>query len=237
MVKTDKLTPNVGPATPTLQEKEAAKVAQQNTQRIASQDAARLAQQAGFQRGARVNKKGFDVGDSTHAPIPLPNDDLNKEVWSTEGLEAAREHLGLASAQFSDLSQSTEPAGLAEVVASSSFLPIEEDVGKLQELADKKGDNPAESALKEVTSDVNRLFHINLPPEVPVGHKVLATGLVVAGESEMVDVVKGGINEKKLAAGLHKVAEKGSQAVDQAKSMSVGVEKQVQTYRTHIPKR
>src|SRR5690349_16354325 len=90
-------------ALPTLNEKEAEKVkAEQTHQQISTNDAARAAQQAGFQRARRRGKR-LDIGDSSHTPIPLPDDEVTDEAWSPERLEAAQDSLTMASAQFAEV--------------------------------------------------------------------------------------------------------------------------------------
>ena len=85
----------------TLNEKEAAKLqAQQGQRPMSAQDAARIAQQAGFQRTQKKPGKGIDLGDSSRSPIPIPDDENDTELWSTERLESAQENLSMAGAQF-----------------------------------------------------------------------------------------------------------------------------------------
>ncbi len=232
MTKTNEIRPG-GPQAPTLQEKEAQQVQQPQRGRISAQDAARIAQQAGFQRGA--HKKGkLDIGDSSHAPIPLPGDDVDTEQWSAEKLDGAQESLAMAGAQFGEIAHGGE-AGLADAVAGSSFLPTEEGTQRLEDLAKRQAPEPI--PMDEVSTNVERLFQIKLGEAVPLGHKVLATGLVVAGEAGSVDVGAGGINEKKLAGGLKKVTERGNQAVGEAQKMSKGINKELSVQRTFVAKR
>ena len=101
MVKAGEVREPLGPLPlQNLQQKEADKVKKEQASKATSAaDAARIASQAGFQRAQR--KKGkLDVGDSSRAPIPLPDDDIDSEAWSAERLNGAQESLGLASAQF-----------------------------------------------------------------------------------------------------------------------------------------
>ena len=91
--------------------------------------------------------------------------------------------------------------------------------------------------LDDVSSNVGRLFGIELPDECPVGHKVLAAGLVVAGEPESVQVDKGKLKEKELAGGIEKVTKRGNQAVEEAQKMSKGINKELSVQRTFVFKR
>ncbi len=58
----------------------------------------------------------------------------------------------------------------ARLWLGSSFLPTENGTAGLQALADRAPPEPV--ALEDVTTDVKRLFNIELKDEVPLGHKV-----------------------------------------------------------------
>lgn len=215
-----------------LNSAEAQKVKDANIKRAASADAARVAQGAGFQRLGK--KKLFDIGDTSHSPIPIP-DEQEDDVWSQERLDHAQENLNLASAQFSEIAKAPTGESLGATVVGSSFLPTEGDVAAMQRLSEREP--PAPMELDDVTTDVKRLFNIELKEEVPLGHKVLATGLVVAGEAGSVQVEEGGLNEQTLANGLQKVTERGNQAVGEAQKMSKGINRELNVQRTFVFKR
>ena len=218
-----------------LQQKEADQAKQQAQQsKIASTDQARIAQQAGFSRAARKKKKGLDIGDSSRAPIPLPDDDLDDESWTAGRLDDAQQTLGMASAQFEEVAKA-DGAEMGETVVGSSFLPTEDGLAELEDLAKRPAPEPI--PMDEVTTNVERLFNIKLDAEVPLGHKVLAAGLVAAGESSSVDVDKGKLNEKKLAAGVQKVTERSNQAVGEAQKMNKGITTELNVQRTFVFKR
>jgi hypothetical protein len=218
-----------------LQQKEADQAKQQGQQsKIAATDQARLAQQAGFSRAARKKKKGLDVGDSSRAPIPLPDDDLDDESWTAERLDNAQQTLGMASAQFEEVAK-TDGAEMGETVVGSSFLPTEDGLVELEDLAKRPAPEPI--PMDEVTTNVERLFQIKLDAEVPLGHKVLAAGLVAAGEAGSVDVDKGKLNEKKLAAGVQKVTERSNQAVGEAQKNIKGIDRELNVQRTFVHRR
>lgn len=222
-------------AKPDLAQVEAQKTRDANAKRIASQDAQRVASQAGFQRVGKANKRGFDVGDSSRAPIPLPDDQDETDVWTQERLTSAQENLAMASSQFGEVARSAEAGTLGEAVVGSSFLPTEDGVAQLQGLAERQPPEPM--VLDDVTTDVKRLFNIDFKDEVPLGHKVLATGLVVAGEARCVQVEEGGLNEQNLADGLQKVTERGNHAVGEAQKMSKGINRELNVQRTFVFKR
>lgn len=217
-----------------LNQTEAQQVRQQQGRKLSALDQARIASQAGFQKlGAHKKKRGFDVGDASGAPIPLPGDDVDPDEWSQEKLEQAQTNLSLASAQFGEIAE--QGADIGESVVGGSFLPTENDVGRMQALVDKEPPPPLE--FEDVSTDVSRFFGIEMGDDVPTGHKLLATGLVVAGEAASVEVGEGGANEAKMAAGVKKVAEKGNQAVTQAQMMNKGINQQVNYNRTFVVKR
>ncbi|MEL6546932.1 MAG: hypothetical protein AAFQ82_20060, partial [Myxococcota bacterium] len=190
--------------------------------------------QAGFQKlGAHRKKRGFDVGDASGAPIPLPSDDIDPDEWSQQKLEQAQTNLSLASAQFGEIAE--EGGDIGEAVVGGSFLPTDDDVSRMQALSEREPPPPLE--FEDVSTDVSRFFGIEMGDEVPTGHKLLATGLVVAGEAGSVEVGEDGANEAKMAAGVKKVAEKGNQAVTQAQMMNKGIDQQVNYNRTFVVKR
>lgn len=239
MTKANEIRPGMLPQqVQNLQQKEAAKAKEQAQQAKVSQtDQARIAQQAGFTRaGAKKKGKGFDVGDSSRSPIPLPDDDVDPDSWAHERLDDAQKSLGLASTQFEEITKTDAPnADLAGSVVGSSFLPTEAGLEELEDLAKRPAPTPI--PLDEVTTNVERLFKIKLDDEVSVGHKVLATGLVVAGEASSVDVGGGKLNEKKLAGGIQKVTERSNQAVGEAQKMNKGINRELNVQRTFMFKR
>ncbi len=220
-----------------LQQKEAEQAKQQaQQQKIASTDQARIAQQAGFARAGRKKKKGLDIGDSSKAPIPLPDDELDNESWTAERLDNAQQTLGMASAQFEEVAKADRAnSNLGETVVGSSFLPTEQGLAELEDLGKRPAPEPI--PMDEVTTNVERLFAIKLDKEVPLGHKVLAAGLVAAGECGSVDVDKGKLNEKKLAAGVQKVTERSNQAVGEAQKNIKGIDRELNVQRTFVHRR
>lgn len=219
-----------------LQQKEAVQVKQQAKADVSKQDAARLAQQAGFTRAAQKKKGGPNIGDSSRAPIPLPDDDVDPSAWSSEQLEGAQQNLGLASAQFGEVAEAedTEPS-IGAAAIGSSFLPTEDSITEMEDLAKRPAPQPI--PMDEVTTNVERLFNIKLDADVPLGHKILAAGLVVAGEPGSVDVGDGRLDEKKLAGGLRKVTERSNQSVGEAQKMNKGINRELNVQRTFMFKR
>jgi hypothetical protein len=220
----------------TVQEKEAQKQLQNQVKKKAHQDAARVAQRAGFQRlGAR--KRGvLDIGDSSQAPIPLPGDELmDTEDWNWDSLDKAQEQLVMSASRLDEVVTGSAQDDLAAVAAKASFMPTEEGVEKLQGLVDKP--EAQVSSLDGVSQSAKNLFNIQLDDDVPLGHRVLAMGLIVAGEAENLDVVKGKIKEHTIAGGVQKVAQRSNQSIGEAQKMSKGINRELNVQRTVIFKR
>ncbi len=200
-----------------LNKKEAQQAKGQKAQKATSSDASRLASQAGFQRLKKQGRKGgFDIGDGGAQRYALPEEDTQPDAWSQERLEGAQGSLSLASSQFGQMAGAEgASASLGAAVVGSSYMPTEEDLEEMEDLARRKPPKPL-PMLDEMSHSVSALFGIELDDDVPIGHKVLAAGLVVAGEQESVSVDKGKLEEKSLADGIHKVTKRGNQAVGEA---------------------
>ena len=222
---------------PTLQQKERQKVEQQQTQKLSSTDAARLASRAGFQRYNRKNKRGLDLGDAASQQYALPDDELDPEVWTAERLDDARGSLALASAQFGEVAAGSKAGvSLGASVVGSSYMPTAGDIEAMEDIANREPQQPM-PMLEDVTTHVGKLFGIDLGDDVPLGHKMLAAGLVVAGEQDAVHVGKGKLEEGPLAGGIEKVAKRGNQAVGEAQMMNKGINEKLNVQRTFVAKR
>ena len=211
---------------------------QQAKNRTSSADAARIASQAGFQRiGAKKTGKGFNIGDPSSQPYALPDDELDPDVWSQERLEDAQGSLALAGSQFGEAAQGVGgEASLGAVVVGSSYMPTEEDLEEMEDLAKRSPPKPM-PMLDEMSHSISAFFNIENLDEVPIGHKVLAAGLVVAGEPDSVEVEDGKLKENQLAGGLEKVTKRGNQAVAEAQRMNKGINEKLNVQRTFMFKR
>ena len=229
--------------TPALNQTEQAQVKQDKKDKLRSQDASRLAQQAGFQKVDKGKKKKLALGDSSQAPIPLPDDDLDPDAWSQQGLESAEQALSSADAKieqaFSEVQEGAEGRGLGLNLLESSFVPVEEDLGRLKAISEREAEMGEENyeRLKVVGKSVGALFGIQFGDNTPVAHQVMAAGLVVAGEPETVVQDGDNLDEKKLANGVQKVTSNGNKAVRKAKSMNQGIGKELSVHRTMVFKR
>jgi hypothetical protein len=125
---------------------------------------------------------------------------------------------------------------LGAAVVGSSFMPTEDDLEELEDIAQRKPPKPM-PMLEEVSNSVSTLFGIPLDDDIPVGHKLLAAGLVVAGEPDSVKIGEGRLLERELAGGIQKVTKRGNQAVGDAQRMSKGINQQLNLQRTFVFKR
>ena len=210
-------------------------VQKKDTKKISAQDAARLAQQAGFQK-SKKRRGGFDVGDSSQAPIPLPSDELNPDAWSQQGLDNAQETLSAAGPQLeSAIADLKDGLGLGEAFVEGSFMPTEKDLARLQALKDREPEPQPD--MKSVGESLKNLFGAEFNEEMSVAERAIAVALMVAGQSEQVQIDDGTINKEELLAGLRKVTEKGNQSVAQAQKMNKGIDEQLNLQRTFVFKR
>lgn len=230
-------------ATPTLNQTEQAQVKQDKKDKLRSKDAGRLAQQAGFQKVGKDKKKRLSLGDSSQAPIPLPDDELDPDAWSQQGLDSAEQALGSADARLaqalSEAQEAAEGRGLGLNLLEAGFMPTEADLGRLQAISEREAQLNEEEyeKLKTVGQSVGSLFGIQFGDDTPVAHQVMAAGLLVAGESETVVQDGDALDEKELASGVQKVTSNGNQAVQKAKTMNQGIGKELSVHRTMVFKR
>ena len=225
--------------TPTLNQNEQAKVNQDKKDKIRSKDAGRLAQQAGFQKADKNRKRKLSLGDSSQAPIPLPDDELDPDAWSQQGLDSAEQALSTADAclgeAFVEAQDAAEGRGLGVNLLESKFMPTEEDLEKLKALSEREAQPHGD--FKRVGESVGALFGIQLGEETTVAQRVVAAGLVVAGETETVVSDGEKLDEKQLANGIQKVTSNGNKAVQKAKTMGQGIGKELSVHRTMVFKR
>ena len=228
--------------TPGLNEKEQVGVKQDKAAQLKNKEASRLAQQAGFQR-VKDKKGKLAFGDSSQAPIPLPDDELDPAAWSQEGLESAEQALSSADVHFEqalkDVADGAEGRMLGISLLESGFMPVEEDLARLQAISERESElsEEAHEQLQVVGQSIGALFGIELGEGTSVAQQVMAAGLIVAGEPGQVSAAEDGLDEKKLASGVQKVTTKGGQAVEQAKTMNQGIGKELNVHRTMVFKR
>jgi hypothetical protein len=220
---------------PATEQKAQAQVQKKDAKKVSPQDAARLAQQAGFHKSKR-GRGGFDVGDSSQAPIPLPDDELDPDAWSQQGLDNAQQTLSSAGPQLeSAIADLKDGLGLGEAFVEGAFMPTEKDLARLQALKEREPEPQPD--MDSVSESLKNLFGVEFNEDMSVAERAMAVGLMVAGQSEQVKIDDGTINREELLAGLRKVTEKGNQSVGQAQKMNKGIDQQLNLQRTFVFKR
>jgi len=217
---------------------------------LAPQDAERLVSQAGFARAKKRRPGDLDMGDSSQAPIPLPEDDVDAGAWSAEALAQVQAQLGAQGGVLRAVRQGmaqkpkTRGAkGLWEAMVEAAFGDGGEEPQRLGAL----GDNPAPDpqALAQMASQAHAHFGLELEGLEP-GSQLLAASLLVAGHSEQVAVVAGAqegagaakqLDGDKLLGGVEAVLDGGRAAVDDGRRMNEGVSKNLAMHRTFVAKR
>jgi hypothetical protein len=212
-------------------------------------DAERLVSQAGYQRtSGKKRDKGFDLGDSTQAPIPLPADDTDAAEWSQGALQEAQEELTRQGSAFmqaaKDLPADADLEVLWQRVVSQSFADTPEHLAKLAEGQAEASTEPTGASLQlaQMQGHAEALFGKTLGNTEP-GAALVAAALMVAGASDAVDVVPGAaggrdtLNATKLAAGVQNVVKGGHTAVEDARKMNQGIDKNLSIHRTFVFKR
>jgi hypothetical protein len=209
-----------------------------NKNKMSAADAERLISQAGYQRNSgRKRDKNIDVGDSSQAPIPLPVDDVDESQWEGRSLDDAQEDLTLQGATFAQVAEELgdieDPATLWKKLLAHTFKPTEEDVAKLQALESAA---PEPLDLETVHASVGSHFGVKLEG-AGQGPTLVAAALLVAGVHDAVQTTPVGLAPQALARGIQKVVQSGHKAVDSAKSMNQGINKNLSMHRTFVFKR
>lgn len=220
---------------------------------LAPGDAERLMSQAGFARSKKKRPGDLDMGDSSQAPIPLPDDDVDAQVWSAEALTQVQAQLGVQSSLLRTVRQEggTEGGlrGLWQAMVGAAFGEGSHDAGSLAEETARLQalmDNPPPDAqvLLQMAQGAQAHFGIELTALEP-GAQMMAASLLVAGQKEQVAVVadpaQAGapkqLDRNKLTAGVESVLDGGRAAVDDGRRMNEGVVKHLAMHRTFVAKR
>lgn len=211
--------------------------------KLSAQDAERLASQAGYQ-GAKARRRPgqLDLGDSAHAPIPLPDDDFDAGEWQKETLEQAQEHLGGHSASLSRAAGALAADASAEEVWSAmvgqGHPPSDADVARLSQRAEAPSEAETEAvatAAAGAQARAEALYGIVLGPLSP-GATLAATSLLVAGQQEALGSGKTP-SDKAILSGVRGVVADSHKAVEDARNMSAGIGKNLAIHRTFVHRR
>ena len=201
----------------------------------------RMVAQTGFARtGRKRNGRGFDLEDNTQAPIPLPVDEVDESSWEQRTLDDAQEQLTLQSHELQHLAEDVANEGEGELglfgrLIQRSFKPVQEGVEGLQKLANAAP--PAQQpGMAQVASSIHSMFGIKMG-DVPNGPAMVAAALVVAGMPDAVQPEGDSLEANRLSQGMQKLVENSSSAVEGARGMSSGINKQLAVHRTFMFKR
>lgn len=216
---------------------------------LSAADAERLVSQAGYQRsGPKKKSRNFDVGDSTQSPIPLPVEDSEDAEWSQSSLQEAQSGLAQQTRAFlqaaQDLPEGADLESLWHKVLNQSFSQTDEDVLKMQAAMAAAQAEPQGASLNfaQMSASASTMFDKQLGNTEP-GHALVAAALMVAGASDAVSVVAGQsghkdtLDPKKLAGGVQNLVKGGQSAVEDARKMNQGIDKNLSVHRTFVFKR
>lgn len=230
-----------------------------NKRVMSAADVERLASQAGFARtGGRKKNKNIDVGDSSQAPIPLPEDDLEGNDYSNgmsyEGLDQAQAQLLHHKAALTR----TRGKGIKNLlgmweslIAGDGTSDEDDDVddarqARSRHLQQMQAEIPPDAeALAGLTASIREQFGIDLAGS-PVGPQMMAASLLVAGQREDVAVTTSPagastaaptLDAERLFAGAGRVIDAGRQAADDARKRADGMQRNLSFHRTFVPKR
>lgn len=217
---------------------------------MSSADAERLISQAGYQSGrARKKDKNFDAGDSSSAPIPLPSEDLEDGAWSQSGLEEAQSSLNTQSGILKDVAESLPEEQDLEKFWQAALMralkPTEEENQRLEAIQTQEKKEPVaqELPLAETLANSEAFFGKSLG-QIEPGQVLIAASLLVAGDSNAVQVEdsktesgKKTLNGHQAAHGVQKVMQSSQEAVEDAKKMNQGINKNLSMHRTFVFKR
>ncbi len=218
------------------------KVAEQTyapTQRARSGDEIeRLAGQVGYVRQQKKKRHGFEMDDMSQAPIPLPADDIDdKNGFDQKSLDDAQEGLTLQSNELKQLARDVEQNGgeklgfIAKLVGRA-FKPTPEDIARLEAMqtADVQDQQLPMGA---VNGSMEGLFGINLK-QIPQGPAMVAAALVVAGMSDAVQTTGDSLEPNRFCRGMQSLVSNSNEAVDDARTMSSGINRQLAIQRTFV---
>ena len=129
--------------------------------------------------------------------------------------------------------------GFASFLLNKNVTPDQAGVAQLQQLADSPGPQlPEGQALGELCAQLQADLGVRLPPGAEFGQLSLVAGLAMAGVDPQSVLTAGGeIDPGKLSGELAQVMRQGGRALEEAITMTSGINQQVGHARTFIHKR
>lgn len=160
---------------------------------MSAADVERLASQAGFSRtGGKKNKKGIDLGDSSQAPIPLPEDDLDgtdpANAMNYESLAEAQSqmlHHGAAMTRSRGSGTRSLLGMWQALIAGEGTQDEDEEVDEAREARGKHLQSlaseipPDAEAMAGLAASIREQFGIDLAG-TPIGPQMMAASLCKA---------------------------------------------------------
>jgi hypothetical protein len=213
---------------------------------VAPADAERLVSQAGFARSKKKKPGDLDLGDSSSAPIPLPQDDVDAGMWSGEALAQVQGQMGLQGAALARAKTSggniKDMLSMFQEIIGQSYNPTDEDAARLNAVTENP--TPDAAGMQVMAQAAQAHFGLDIAGLSP-GSQLMAASLLVAGQSSQVSVLPGpdgepqkrSLDGERLLAGVQNVVDDGRKAVDDGRRMNDGVVKNLAMHRTFVAKR
>ncbi|MEE2960127.1 MAG: hypothetical protein VYA34_05235 [Myxococcota bacterium] len=193
--------------------------------KLSGADAARIAEQAGFQKEKK--KRGLNLGDSSQAPIPLPEDEVNLELWDQRRLEALHESLGNIGSELGE-AKAGESDEIGGAILEGVFLPTEASNQKLEKITARVKERQDFSMDDEAVSASLGAMGIEVK-DAGAGENLLRAGLLVSGQAD-----KASLSGNELLNAARQVVEDANGAVGQAQKMNKGIDLQLNMNRTFM---
>ena len=199
----------------------------------------RLAGQVGYVRPQKKKRHGFEMDDMSQAPIPLPADDIDdKNAFDQKSLDDAQEGLTLQSNELKQLAHDVEQNALPQLgfvsrLVERAFNPTPEGIAKLEALKDATAQQEPEVAMGTVNGSLDDLFGLNLK-QVAQGPALVSVALVVAGKSHAVKPMGDSVEPKSFCRGMEEVVSSSNEAVDDARTMKSGINRQLAMQQTFV---
>ena len=215
-------------------------VNEQVVRRPSAGEVERLHSQTGYQKLGK-RRRGLDLEGLTEAPIPLPIEEVDETAWDQQSLDEAQEELTMQGVQLKQLAEEVAEEGAQEGTVGvfgrlikRTFKPTQEGVAKLQALETRQ--TPPPPGMQDVHNNLDKLFGLKLQG-VSQGAAMVATALVVAGLSDAVLPSDDSLEPKALCRGMQKMVDNSNTSVEDARTMSSGISKQLALHRTFMFKR
>jgi hypothetical protein len=215
-----------------LQQQEAEKVKQDQTEKAKQKDLHRIAQGAGFQKAGHKRAPG----DISQTPIPLPDDELVERDLDHQAMGNAEENFSLADSNIEQAEETMQQGGTSfgAALLKSSLTPTEACNAKLSAISEHQEEPPE---LKDIQDKIASYFSVPIPNDAPIGLKLLAVGLIVSGQAHAVEASGEKLEGPSLREGIRQTIARGGGAFREAQKRGEGIQVQRGFLQTSVPKR